>query len=311
MKYLVIGEPCVDLIHKENGDVIHSYGGVLYSIISLAVLSGINDNVYPLMNLGEDEYDNITNILKEYPKIKLDGVNKVAHPTKKVHLYVSNYRSGKKAKIEHSQADTYTLPFESIDRFLPDADAILINMISGVDISLDTLKKIRTGFKGFIHIDIHNLVMKTNNEGFREHTNLEHWREWCTNTDTIQMNEYEIGVLSKEKRNDYEIAEEILINLNNSMTGVIVTKGKLGVSGFTRKEKTFGSVKFFDLDRYDVQAIENPRFVDTTGCGDVFGASFTVDFSKTKDLKKGLHYATRIASFKTSVSGIYELKKLK
>jgi sugar/nucleoside kinase (ribokinase family) len=311
MKYLVIGEPCVDLIHKENGEVIHSYGGVLYSIISLAVLSGINDNVYPLMNLGEDEYDNITNILKEYPKIKLDGVNKVAHPTKKVHLYVSNYRSGKKAKIEHSQADTYTLPFESIDRFLPDADAILINMISGVDISLDTLKKIRTGFKGFIHIDIHNLVMKTNNEGFREHTNLEHWREWCTNTDTIQMNEYEIGVLSKEKRNDYEIAEEILINLNNSMTGVIVTKGKLGVSGFTRKEKTFGSVKFFDLDRYDVQAIENPRFVDTTGCGDVFGASFTVDFSKTKDLKKGLHYATRIASFKTSVSGIYELKKLK
>jgi sugar/nucleoside kinase (ribokinase family) len=95
------------------------------------------------------------------------------------------------------------------------------------------------------------------------------------------------------------------------MTGVIVTKGKLGVSGFTRKEKSFGDVKFFDLDRLDVQAVENPRFVDTTGCGDVFAASFTVDFSKTKDLKKGLHYATRIASFKTSVSGIYDLKKLK
>ncbi len=311
MNYLVIGEPCVDLLHKENGEVFHSYGGVLYSIISLAVLSGNNDSVYPLMNLGEDEFENITNILKSYPKIKLDGVNKVAHPTKKVHLYISNYRSGKKAKIEHSLADTYTLPFEYIEKFLPNVDAILINMISGVDISLDTLKKIRTNFKGFIHMDIHNLVMKTNNEGFREHTNLENWREWCTNTDTIQMNEYEIGTLSREKRNDYEIAEEILININNLMTGVIVTKGKLGVSGFTRKEKTFGDVKFFDLDRYDVQAIESPHFVDTTGCGDVFGASFTIDFSKTKDFKKGLHYATRIASYKTSVSGIFELNKLK
>jgi sugar/nucleoside kinase (ribokinase family) len=311
MKYLVIGEPCVDLIHNDNVAAVHSYGGILYSIISLAVLSGINDSVYPLMNLGEDEFDNITNILKLYPKIKLDGINKVEHPTKKVHLYKSNYRSGKKAKIEHSNADSYTLPFESIERFLPDADAMLINMISGVDISIDTLKKIRAAFNGFIHMDIHNLVMKTNNEGFREHTSLGNWREWCTNTNTIQMNEYEIGVLSDEKRNDYEIAEEILININQSMTGVIVTKGKLGVSGFTRKEKTFGDVSFFDLDRLDVQAVENPHFVDTTGCGDVFAASFTVDFSKTKDLKKGLHYATRIASLKTSISGIHELNKLK
>jgi sugar/nucleoside kinase (ribokinase family) len=184
-------------------------------------------------------------------------------------------------------------------------------MVSGVDISLDTLKKIRSEFKGFIHIDIHNLVMKTNTEGFREHTNLLEWREWCTNTDTIQLNEYEIGVLSREKRNDYEIAEEILININKEMTGVIVTKGKLGVSGFTRKEKTFGDVKFFDLDKLDVPAIENPSFVDTTGCGDVFGAAFTMDFSKTRDFKKGLHYATRIASYKTSLSGIFELDKLK
>jgi sugar/nucleoside kinase (ribokinase family) len=311
MNYLVIGEPCIDLIHKENGEVVHSYGGVLYSIISLAVLSGNNDYVYPLMNLGEDEFDNITNILKTYPKIKLDGINKVGHPTKKVHLYISNYRSGKKAKIEHSDADTYTLTFGNIEKFLPLADAMLINMISGVDISLDTLKKIRANFKGLIHMDIHNLVMKTNDEGFREHTNLEGWREWCTNTDTIQMNEYEIGVLSREKRNDYEIAEEILININQSMTGVIVTKGKLGVSGFTRKDKSFGDVKFSDLDRLDVQAVENPHFVDTTGCGDVFAASFTVDFSKTRDLKKALHYATRIASYKTSISGIYELNKLK
>ena len=311
MNYLVIGEPCIDLIHKESGDVEHSFGGVLYSIISLAVLASANDSIYPLMNLGEDEYDNITNIFKKYPKIKFDGINKVSHPTKKVHLFISNYRSGKKAKIEYSEDDTYTLAYEKIQPFLQNADTLLINMVSGIDITLDTLKKIRSEFKGFIHIDIHNLVMKTNAEGFREHTNLLDWREWCTNSDTIQMNEYEIGVLSREKRNDYEIAEEILININKEMTGVIVTKGKLGVSGFTRKEKVFGDVRFFDLDKLDVPAIENPRFVDTTGCGDVFGASFTLDFSRTRDFKKGLHYATRIASYKTSLSGIFELDKLK
>ena len=311
MNYLVIGEPCVDLIHKDNGSIEHSYGGVLYSIISLAVLSAAGDTIRPLMNLGEDEYDNITSILKNYPKIQLDGINKVTHPTKKVHLFLSNYGSGKKAKIEHSGTDSYTIPFENIQPFLENADTLLINMVSGVDISLETLKKIRQEFKGFIHIDIHNLVMRTNAEGFREHTNLPDWREWCTNSDTVQMNEFEVGVMSREKRNDYEIAEEILINLNKEMKGIVVTRGKLGVSGFTKKEKSFGGENFFDLDKIDVPAVENPRFVDTTGCGDVFGASFTVDITRTKDFKKALHFATRIASYKTSFSGIHELHKLK
>jgi len=311
MNYLIIGEPCVDMIHTHDGNVSHNYGGVLYSLITVAVLARRNDKVYPLMNIGEDEYDNLIAIFKKYPTISLEGINKVSYPTKKVHLYFTNYRSGKTAKIEADPESNYELPFEKIEPFLSLGDAMLVNMISGVDISLDTLKKIRSSFKGTIHMDLHNLVMKTNSEGFREHTHLENWKEWCSNTDTIQMNEFEIGVLSKEKRNDYEIAEEILINLNKNMTGVIITKGKIGVSGFVRKDKQFGDLSFSDLDRIDVPAVENPHFIDTTGCGDVFAASFTIDFSRIKDFKKALHFATRIASFKTSLSGIDELYKLK
>ena len=118
-------------------------------------------------------------------------------------------------------------------------------------------------------------------------------------------------ILSREKRNDYEIAEEILINLNRDMKGIIVTKGRTGVSGFTKKEKTFGTEKFYDLDKYDVAAVENPRFADSTGCGDVFASSFMMEFSKNSDFRKSLHYATRIASYKTSLKGIEELDKLK
>ncbi|MCY7362544.1 MAG: hypothetical protein LH629_10850, partial [Ignavibacteria bacterium] len=84
MNYLVIGEPCVDIIHKADGEKIHSYGGILYSVISMAVLCNHNDYVTPVMNLGEDEFENVINILKKYPKIKTDGINKVSHPTRKV-----------------------------------------------------------------------------------------------------------------------------------------------------------------------------------------------------------------------------------
>lgn len=311
MKYLIIGEPCVDMIHEADGKIIHSYGGILYSIVSMAVLTGEGNTVQPVMNLGSDEYDNITNLLKKYPNINLDGIYRVSHPTRKVNLYYNMYNSGNLARMETSTEPTYTIDYESIEKFLPDTDAILINMISGVDITLDTLKQMRKNFKGYMHIDIHNLVMKTNPDGSREHTNLEEWREWCSNTDTVQMNEFEIATLSKEKKTEYEIAEEIMINLNSGVKGIIITRGKNGVSGFTKQEKSFNGKIYYDLDREDINAVESPHFVDSTGCGDVFASSFTLDFSRNGNFRKGLLYSARIASFNTTLAGIDELHKLK
>jgi hypothetical protein len=311
MQFLVIGEPCVDLIHKYDGEVITGYGGILYSVISLAVLANNNDVIRPVMNLGSDEYENITNILKKYPNINLDGVYKVDHPTRKVRLFYNMYYSGHSARMETSTAPTYTLEYEKIKKFIPGTDAILINMISGIDISLETMMEIRKNFNGYIHIDIHNLVMRTNEDGSREHTNLPEWRKWCASADTVQMNEFEVKSMSRIKKNEYEVVEEILIHQKNNIKGVIVTKGKIGVSGYVKKEKNFGNQSFIDLDKYDVSAIENPKFKDSTGCGDVFSSSFAIDYCKNKDFIKSLYYATRISSYNTSLEGVEELYKLK
>ena len=311
MKFIVIGEPCVDVIHKANGEKFKSYGGILYSAISLSVLSDPEDEIFPVMNLGEDEYDNITEILKKYGNINLDGIYKVSHPTRKVNLYYNVYNSGKSARLESSTDPTYTLLYKDLEKFLPGTDGILINMISGVDIELDTLLNLRNNFSGLMHMDLHNLVMKTNPDGTREHTHLENYHEWCTGTDTLQMNEFEIASLSKVKRLEYEIAEEILLNKKSRVRGLIITRGIDGVSGYTKTEKIFLDDKFFDLDKHDIRAIENPHFVDTTGCGDVFAASFFLDYLKTGDFIKGIYFANRTASRKTSLEGIQELHKLK
>ena len=311
MNYIVIGEPCVDIIHKANGEIINSYGGILYSIISMAVLSKNNDHITPIMNIGEDEYDNIMEILKMYPNINIQGLNKVKHPTRKVFLYYNLYNQDKSARVETSSEPTYTLAYNQIEKFLTGTDAILINMISGVDISIETLKNIRKNFKGFMHIDVHNIVMLTKPDGTRIHTNVDNWYEWCTNSDTVQMNEFEIATLTKEKLSDYKIAEEILFKKRNEIKGVIVTRGVNGVTGITKKEKNFGNEKFFDLDHIDLAAIENPHFIDSTGCGDVFASAFTLDYSVTSDFKKSLHYANRIASVNASIGGIGQLDKLK
>ena len=311
MNYLVIGEPCVDIIHKANGEIVNSYGGILYSLISMAVLSKPADNIIPVMNIGEDEFENIMNILKKYPNIKTYGVNKVKHPTRKVFLHYNLYNQDKSARVEISSEPTYTLDYIQCENFFKMADAVLVNMISGTDITIETLKKIRKNFSGFLHIDIHNVVMLTKPDGNRVHTHVDNWFEWCTNSDTVQMNEFEIATLSREKLSEYKIAEEVLFNKNHDTKGLIVTRGIDGVTGFSRKEKQYGNEKFYDLDHTEIAAIENPHFVDSTGCGDVFASSFTLDYSINSDFKKSIHYANRMASLNSSLAGIDELYKLK
>ncbi len=310
MNYIVIGEPCVDVIHKADGTVTNSYGGILYSVISMAVLAGKEDKVIPLMNVGEDEFENIVAILSRYPKIMTQGVNKVKHPTRKVNLYYNLYNADKSARIEKSTEPTHALGIDECRSFLHMADAVLVNMVSGVDISLGTLKNIRKNFNGYMHIDIHNIVMKTGEDGKRTHVHVDDWYEWCTNADTVQMNQFEVSILSREKLPEYRIAEKILMSNNYPVKGMIVTKGVDGATGYTKTEKSYGNEKFFDLDQLQVAAIENPRFVDSTGCGDVFASAFTLDFSKNENFEKSIHFANRMASYNTSLEGIDELHKL-
>ncbi len=160
-------------------------------------------------------------------------------------------------------------------------------------------------------MDVHNLVMKTNTDGTREHTHLENYQDWCTSTDTLQMNEFEIASLSKVKKLEYEIAEEVLLNDKSRVRGLIITRGSEGASGYTKTEKKLFDEKFLDLEKHEIRAIENPRFVDTTGCGDVFASSFFLDFFKNNDFVKGLYFANRTASRKTAIEGIHELHKLR
>lgn len=275
----------------------------------MAVLSDKNDSIYPVMNLGEDEYENVISLLSSYSNINTDGIYKTSFPTRQVKLDYTDVT--KPERQESSTLPAESIEFEKIEPLLNNTDAVLINMISGVDITLDTLKLIRKNFAKNIHIDVHNLVMQTHKDGTRTYTHNDNWLEWCTNAATVQMNQQEISVLTKDKMKEYYIAEEVLINSNKNVKGLIVTRGAFGLSGYMKKEKVFGSEKFMDLDKHDIRSVENPHYVDSTGCGDVFASAFAYDYSKNNDFVKSIHYANRIASHKTSLQGIEQLNKLK
>jgi hypothetical protein len=322
MKLGVIGEPCIDFIHR-GGKESKSLGGILYAAVSLAVIAS-GDEVYPIMNLGKDEYNNIVSFLGKFPNIKMDFINKAEHNTRVVNLYYKGIdvefvcpKTGKRKtydREENSTEPTLPVDYDWIKPALSQMDGILINMVSGVDITIETLQKIRKNFDGYIHLDIHNVVMQTDSTGGRTQSSINNWEAWCKSSDTLQMNESELHIITPEKLSEYEFADRVLTTGDENYGRVlVVTRGKSGVSMFRKVKKKVMGEEYPEIDKSDLAAIESNHFIDSTGCGDVFSSGFFYrNISNGKhDYKASLNFANRMASVKTKIRGVEELDKLK
>jgi len=282
LKLGVIGEPCIDYIHRGNTAKDKQLGGILYSIVSLAVISGKDDEIYPIINLGNDEFEFVTSFLSKFGNIKHDFINKSEHKTRIVNLYYNNSpekshqtESSEKKTYDREESSTepaFPVEYELISKALPMLNGLLINMVSGIDITLETLIKTREKFPEYIHMDFHNVVMKTNEDGSRVQGTVKNWEDWCSQCDTLQMNESEISVMHSEKLNEYETTEMILSK--NRVKALVITRGKNGVTLYQRVKKSSAGEKYFELDKIDLPAKERNDFKDSTGCGDVFASSF-------------------------------------
>lgn len=307
----------MDYIYRGNDSTEKQFGGILYSVVSLAVVAGKSAEIYPIMNLGEDEYDNVTSLLNKIGNINTSCINKTKHKTRVVSLYYKDAESvlnvsTKKTydREENSTEPTLPVKFEMVHGISDKLDGILVNMVSGVDIKLNDLQKVREDFNGYMHMDVHNLVMQTFPDGTRKQMPLREWREWCSMTNTLQMNESELAILTGDNVTEYETAEKILSN--ERVKALVVTRGLSGVSMFEMKQRSFNSEKHTELDRNDLGRIESTNFVDSTGCGDVFASSFFFKNAEDnlKDMNKALHFANRMAARNASLHGVEDLIKL-
>jgi len=331
MKLGVIGEPCIDYIQRDGTKANKQLGGILYSTVSLAIIAGKSDEVYPIFNLGEDKYYSIILFLSKFKNIKFDYVYKCKHKTRIVKLIYKSgsstpdclsARGSEQVCVENNDKQTYdreesstepTLPlgFEQVKPSLEMVDGLLINMVSGIDITLETLSSIRQKFKGYIHMDLHNVVMKTEKDGGRHRAPIDNWLDWCCNCDTLQMNEAEILVLSGgEGLNEYETAEKIL--KTKKVKSVVVTRGNQGVSMYMPENKSFSGEKYFELDKIDLPPIEIKHFKDSTGCGDVLGSAFFYKSlnNNLTNIPVSLNYANKLASRNAELMGVEEMEKL-
>jgi len=299
-KLVVIGTINKDTIIFPNGKKTESFGGILYNILTLSYLGREGVKIYPVCNLGYDVYNQVISRLKNCDNVDLSGIKKAN--CKNNHAFLSINQNNQREEILENKVPP--LSFSQIKPFLK-ADVILVNFISGFDLSLVTLKKIRKSTDALIFMDVHSLTLGVGDSGKRFFKAPKNWREWIKQADIVQMSLSELKELAKRNLKSYqEIKEfgEYILSLGPKT--VLITLGEKGaLMIFYDKVRRF--VRMHLEKGSKVQ-----RFKDATGCGDVFSAGFLICYIHTRDLIKSVNFANYVAAQKCKISGVEGMKKL-
>lgn len=294
-KIAVIGTINKDTIHFPSGEIHHSYGGILYNMVSLAQLLGQGYDIYAFANVGRDCIAAIQNIVVDYHNIKTDFINIVNSQANDCQLFYLDQRQ----KKEILKGGVPPLRFGDIKPSLS-CDLIMVNFISGKDIGLQTLEKIRAEYKGTIYIDIHSLTLGIKDDGQRYLRRPHNWQRYAACADYLQMNAAEFELLAGIGPSHSILNTFFKIYGGKRPKALIVTAGSEGTF-ITSVEKSAIKSRFIESPKVDDS-------LDTTGCGDVFGASFMAAILRGHNLDKAVQIANDRAAQKCYTCGIEKLR---
>lgn len=299
MRIAIIGIINHDTIAMANGQELQDLGGILYNTAVLANMVDEQTSLFPVTRIGEDCYDMMTNILASYPNVDLCGVAIAPEGTSRNTI---RYDASME-KVERLTNHIGSIPFDQIEPFL-NHDAILINFIIGDDISRETMREIRARSRGLIYLDVHNLCLGIDEQGYRFHRAQDRWHEWMEWVDVVQMNEVEAALLADreiETDQDFIAFGKMILGLGPSI--YIATRGR------------FGSVTVY-RDADEIKTFISPpeaveEVVDTTGCGDAFAAGFLTDYLVTRDPVSATQLASWAAGLNCTLAGLSEVERFR
>jgi sugar/nucleoside kinase (ribokinase family) len=287
MNILVIGHSVVDKI-VDNGIVSIKPGGIFYTVVSFLSQLQNEDKLYLCSSVDEK---NVMLFNEVYDQVEKDFILKV-DSIPQVELIIDNVGERKEAYSQLSQ--NLSLPVDNLNRF----DGILINMISGYDISLAQLQLLRKNYDGLIYFDVHTFSRGIDKSFKRNFRRIENFNKWAECIDILQANESELLTLS-DKKDEVRIIEELF---SFGVQQVIITRAEKGATVFFRENDR--------LKKYHKDALQ-VSLINKVGCGDVFGAVYFYNFIKNKNVTLAIEQANLFAGISTTYSDIKEFLNLK
>ncbi len=286
MKLLIIGHSVEDHLHREGKDFIQP-GGIYYTASAVNAVKNKEDEIYLCTSIEKNNCNLFADVYDQLNQSLFQEVQSIP----KVHLTIHSHKE--RDEDYENLVETLLLPEIDFNMF----DGILINMITGFDISLEQLKKLRAKYTGIIYFDVHTLSRGVGKRLHREFRIIPQFNEWAENLDFIQANNFEIFSLGNYK-SEFEAAADLLKKENQSL---IVTKDEAGARLYSNQKG-----ELISIFNNAVKVKINNRI----GCGDIFGAVFFYTYIKNRNLYQSIAEANRAAAAAVSFNDVNDLKNL-
>ncbi|MBL1212738.1 MAG: carbohydrate kinase family protein [Ignavibacteriae bacterium] len=292
MNLLLIGHSVVDKILSGENEIIKP-GGIYYSAFGLSFLSNKNDRLKLVTQLDDLRKNLFENVFSNFDTTLIEPVAKV--PTVKIKLFEDKEREEQYLNFAN-KIDLKEL--QGTENF----DGILVNMITGNDITVYDLSSLRRKYDSLIYLDVHSLAKQLDAQNKMQLRQIPDVEKWLNNIDILQANELEArSIISKT--DDNEIAEFVL---SSGPKIFIITKGSKGASVYYKSSNEIKSL-------YCTPVIG--KTINPVGCGDIFGAAFFYNYLLNRNAVDAAKFANTIAGLSTKTNSekdlINELKDRK
>lgn len=259
------------------------------------------DTITPLCRIGENHYQAVLTLGSPFPNIRWDQIQKdLAGTNENLITYTSpNTRTEKLTRRVSPISLSDIVPFLN-------AEVILVNFISGLDISLETLQYLKTYKTGLLCVDVQSLSLDLKEDGTKFLRPIPHWRDWLSHIDIIKLNENEVKTLSDSPNlleEPYVQTALKLIQLGVSI--VLITLGPAGSQLIYRDSNN-------TIYCYTSPGVPVENVIDPTGCGDVFISAFLIHYLKERNVLRAnlfAHAAAALNCQKAGLAGTYNLRE--
>ncbi|HEY6906166.1 MAG TPA: PfkB family carbohydrate kinase [Ignavibacteriaceae bacterium] len=285
-RILLIGQSVEDRIcYRDNYQI--KPGGIYYSAAALQYIKDPDDEIYLCTSCRKND-----ELFRElYEKIN-PGYFNYTDVIPKVRLNI--YDDRERDEIYENITGELSLSTADLNRF----DGILINMVTGFDISLKQMEEIRNNYNGMIYFDVHTFSRGLNNKMEREFRVIPGFEKWLKNIDILQTNSRELFTLKNSDDRDAIIK----CVLHSNVKYLLETKGSKGAVCFSRKNS--------DIVMDEMPAI-SINVKNQVGLGDVFGAVYFYSYIKNKIPSTALKTAVVAAGYAATYNDINDFQNLK
>ncbi len=277
-----------------------SIGGIFFSVSYLANLAEPTMTIYPVANVGDDLYEALTRELAGYGNVRFEGLHRLPRANTQVKLVYT----GPQQRYEITTEPMPPLRLTDLELLL-DADAVLVNLITGSDLDLEALRSFRRRSRGLIYLDFHSHALGIDAEGKRYYRRPADWRAWIEAVDVLQVNEQEAQTLAGFERHvPYEALVPFGLHVLELGPSVChITLAEAGSLLFTREQ---GRARWRQLP-----GLRLAEVVDVIGCGDAFAAGYLVHCLTSGDPVAATELAIEVSALNCTFIGSSGVKTIR